>query len=288
MNPEYKQIKLIATDIDGTLVNSKGKIPSWTKEILLKWQKQGGKIALVSGRNYTDCIPLIEDLHLSEYGGYIIGANGQFIQNCTTHHKTEQEKLSIEQCLWIIDSAKSMQLVSVLGFNNHLYNVGTGFSLFVSKLYSVARKLQWIYRQVDGYPQTNTTDIRPYLTEGLGKIGFFSRYQKLLQFEKKLHQEFPNQFDTYFVAKNWLEVTKKGTSKGNALIQLCKIEKLNLEETIAFGDGGNDLSLLETAGIGIAMGNSMPQLKEKADLICDSNKNEGLAKFVEQHLLHNT
>ncbi len=285
MNPDYRKIKLIATDIDGTLVNSKGKIPPWTKEILLKWQNQGGKIALVSGRNYSDCIPLIDELHLCEYGGYIIGANGQFIQNCSTQEVTEQEKLSIEQCLQIIDSAKSMQLVSVLGFDNRLYNVGTGFSLFVSRIYSVARKLQWIYRQVDGYPQTNTTDIRPYLTEGLGKIGFFSRYKKLLQFEKLLHKNHPDQFDTYFVAKNWLEVTKKGTSKGNALIQLCKIENLTLDETIAFGDGGNDISLLEASGIGIAMGNSMSQLKEKADFVCDSNKNEGLAKFVEQNLL---
>lgn len=285
MNPDYKKIKLIATDIDGTLVNPKGKIPPMTKDILMMWQKQGGKIALVSGRNYTDCLPLIEDLHLSEYGGYIIGANGQFIQNCATQEKDEQEKLSIEQCLQIIDSAKSMQLVSVLGFNNKLYNVGTGFSLFISRLYSVARKLQWIYRQVDGYPQTNTTDIRPYLTEGLGKIGFFSRYKKLLQFEKLLHKNHPGQFDTYFVAKNWLEVTKKGTSKGNALIRLCKLEKLSIDETIAFGDGGNDLSLLEAAGIGVAMGNAMVQLKEKADLICDSNKNEGLAVFVRENLL---
>lgn len=285
MNGDYKKIKLIATDIDGTLVNSKGKISSKTKEILLQWQKQGGKIALVSGRNYTDCLPLIEDLNLANYGGYIIGANGQFIQNCTTQARFEEKKLSIEQCLQIIDSAKSMQLVSVLGFDNKLYNVGTGFSLFVSKVYSIARKVQWIYRQVDGYPQTNTTDIRPYLTEGLGKIGFFSRYKKLLKFEKFLHQSHPNQFDTYFVAKNWLEVTKKGTSKGNALFKLCEIEELSIDETLAFGDGGNDISLLEAAGIGVAMGNGMSQLKEKADFICDTNKNEGLAKFVEQNLL---
>ena len=75
--------------------------------------------------------------------------------------------------------------------------------------------------------------------------------------------------------------------KGNALLKLCAYLNIDPSQTMAFGDGLNDVTMLKTAGIGVAMGNAAPQVKEAADFITDTNDNDGVAKAIEQFCFEN-
>ena len=81
------------------------------------------------------------------------------------------------------------------------------------------------------------------------------------------------------------EVMNKGTSKGRAVKVLADILNINREEVMCLGDSENDLSMIEFAGLGVAMGNAEEFLKEKADYITDTNENDGVAKAIEKFIL---
>ena len=84
---------------------------------------------------------------------------------------------------------------------------------------------------------------------------------------------------------NNIEVNAKGIHKGNALLQLGELLGIEREEIMAFGDGKNDLKMLETVGVGVAMANSVPEVLEAADLVTESNDRDGVAKIIEKYVL---
>ena len=73
-------------------------------------------------------------------------------------------------------------------------------------------------------------------------------------------------------------------NKGDALIALCAALGIAPEETVAFGDGTNDTSMIRAAGVGVAMGNADFSVKAAADTVCDDNEHDGVAKFIERLL----
>ena len=85
--------------------------------------------------------------------------------------------------------------------------------------------------------------------------------------------------------ENNIEVNAEGVHKGMALLKLGEIFGISREEIAAFGDGSNDTRMLETVGMGAAMANAMPEVKEAADRLADSNDEEGVARFIEKYIL---
>ena len=85
--------------------------------------------------------------------------------------------------------------------------------------------------------------------------------------------------------ENNIEVNAEGVHKGMALLKLGEIFGISREEIAAFGDGSNDTRMLETVGMGVAMANAMPEVKEAADRLADSNDEEGVARFIEKYIL---
>lgn len=85
-----------------------------------------------------------------------------------------------------------------------------------------------------------------------------------------------------FLGDRFLEITRLGTDKGNALEALCKHLNIDTKSTVAFGDGENDIEFLQKAGYSVAMANAHPDIKEKADDIADTNNNDGVVKKLKQ------
>ena len=76
----------------------------------------------------------------------------------------------------------------------------------------------------------------------------------------------------------------KEVDKSKSILRLCEILNINIEEVIAIGDSYNDISMIETAGVGIAMGNGVQEIKEIADFITDTNENDGVAKAIKKYI----
>ena len=98
---------------------------------------------------------------------------------------------------------------------------------------------------------------------------------------------FPEVAVTTSVPSN-IEINIRAANKGDALRALCAALEIPLEETLAFGDGTNDLSMIRAAGIGVAMGNAAFSVKAAADTVCDDNEHDGLAGFLERLLEEDT
>ena len=82
----------------------------------------------------------------------------------------------------------------------------------------------------------------------------------------------------------WLVINPKGVNKANTLKELGRIENISLDEIISFGDGLNDLEVIDGVGLGVAMGNALDEIKDKSKEVTDSNNNDGIVKFLEEKL----
>jgi Cof subfamily protein (haloacid dehalogenase superfamily) len=274
--------KLVCIDVDGTLLNNKHKITKRTKEILLKAHKLGIHIVISTGRIYTD----------AEYYSDLIGvkspviaSNGAFIKERDSNEVIYKE---------VLGESLSLELLEI--FHKHRINpyFCTPYKFYYGnimfKLFNVATKI------LGG--RSNKIDIE--------YVYSWKRWQKVLYKEKdnivkceiiyrnpslinELRNELKNIKELEIVdsSKYNIEITCKGISKGKAVAMLASFYNLKREEIISIGDSENDLSMIEYAGMGIAMGNALDSVKRKADYITNSNDNDGVANAINRFVLEN-
>lgn len=274
--------KLICIDVDGTLLNTKHKITKGTKEILLKAHGRGIHIVISTGRMYTD----------AEYYSNLIGvkspviaSNGAFIKE-KDHDKVIYKNILGESLsLTLLEVFRKHQIKPYF-CTPHKFYYGT----ILFKLFYFAAKLLGT--------RSNKLDMEYVFS--------WSKWQQVLRQEKdnivkseiiyrdgSLIQELRNELsqltelEIVDSSRYNIEITRKGVSKGKAVERLAALYGVKREEVIAIGDSENDISMIEYAGLGIAMGNASERVKEKADYITDSNDNEGVAKAIYKFVFEN-
>ena len=274
--------KLICIDVDGTLLNTKHKITKETKEILLQAHHRGIHIVISTGRMYTD----------AEYYSNLIGVNSPVIASNGAFIKEKAHDKVIYKN--ILGESLSLELLEI--FRKHQIKP---YFCTPHKFYygTIMFKVFYLLTKILGTRQ-NDLDMEYVFS--------WNQWQQVLQQEKnnivkseiiyrdralihELRREL-NQFTQLEIVDSSrynIEITRKGVSKGKAVERLATLYGVKREEVMAIGDSENDISMLEYAGLGIAMGNAPDRVKEKADYITDSNDNEGVAnaicKFVLDH-----
>ena len=261
MNIEREQIKLIATDLDGTLLNNKKEIGNYTKDIL-KTLINDYKIELVlsSGRGFDGVKKYNDILGNSNYsivmnGSNIIDADGNIL-----YRKRLEEYIS----KGIIKLSEKYD-VCVHFFDDLKYIVSRDD--FYLKSYIQIEKTREITVGIE-----NIEDYR------FDKIIIFGNREIL----NKLKIDIDSNFDvnSCFSGETLLEVICKDVSKGNSLKWICNKKGIDIKNTIAFGDNLNDIEMIKYAGIGVAMDNAEEEVKRKADYIALSNEEDGVGKFL--------
>jgi len=274
--------KLICIDVDGTLLNSKHKITKRTKEVILQAHQLGVHIVICTGRMYTD----------AEYYSNLIGvkspviaSNGAFIK------EKDNEKVIFKDILGINLSLKLLEI-----FRKHHIKP---YFCTPHKFYygNIMFKIFYLATKILG-ARSNKLDVEYVFS--------WDQWQKVLHKEKndivkgeiiyrdaaliyELRNELKQlaQLEIVDSSKYNIEITRKGVSKGKAVAILANFYNLKREEIITIGDSENDLSMIEYAGLGIAMGNATDIVKQKADYITDSNDNEGVASAINKFILGN-
>ena len=261
MNISKEQIKLIAADLDGTLLNNKKEIGSYTKEILNKLINDY-KIELVlsSGRGFDGVKKYNDILGNNNYsivmnGSNIIDSNGNIL-----YRKRLEEDISKK----VIELAKKYDVC--LHFFDDLNYIVSKDDFYI-KSYIQIEKTREITVGIE-----NIEDYR------FDKIIIFGDREIL----NKLKIDIDSNLDvnSCFSGETLLEVICKDVSKGNALKWICDNKGIDIKNTIAFGDNFNDIEMIEYAGVGVAMGNAEEEIKQKADYIALSNNEEGVGKFL--------
>lgn len=262
--------KLIALDLDGTLKNTNNEITEKTKNALIEIQKQGVKIVLASGRPTPGLRHEAHELELEKYGGYILSFNGARVVDVKTGETVYEQTLTMDEAKKAYDRSKTFHLACMTYEDNVIVteDIDDEYVCVEAKINDIQKK------KVDSFKENLKDPIHKVLLTGepeyVGRI------------EEEFKKPFGDSLSIYRSAPFFIEVMAKGIDKAASLDRLAKSLGIKQEEVMAFGDGYNDLSMIEYAGKGVAMENAVDGVKERADVITKSNNDDGIAYILSQ------
>lgn len=266
---------IIALDLDGTLTNSEKNITPRTFDALMKAQREGVRLVLASGRPTFGIAALANQLQLADYGGYALSYNGgRIIDWC---EKTVIFSQVVDQKLVPIlyDFAEKAQLPIVTYLPEAI----------------LASKNEGEYlaeeARINGMPivvAQNFVEEAMQIAGGSTKFLIPGEPELLIQLESEMKAALSEQMEVFRSAPFFLELPPKGIDKAQSLQRLLTHLGLERESLMAFGDGFNDLSMIQFAGQGVAMANAVEEVKSIADFVTTSNEEDGIAHALEQLL----
>lgn len=264
--------KILALDLDGTLTNSKKEITPHTLDVLIQAQQKGLRLVLASGRPTAGIKPLAEQLQLEEYGGYILAFNGGLIINCATGETIYQNVLdtSVYKHLYEVGNTDDFKILSYLDDYIACEDIENEYVCYEARLNKMKLKKLNSFLDEINFPEP--------------KCLIVGNENKLAKLEKELSEHYEGKMSIYRSEPFFLEILPLGIDKARRLEFLLNHLGLKREELMVCGDGFNDLSMIEYAGLGVAMSNAQPIVKEAADYITLSNEEDGVAAAVEKFI----
>ncbi|MCI5502110.1 MAG: Cof-type HAD-IIB family hydrolase [Lachnospiraceae bacterium] len=265
--------KVLVLDLDGTLTNSNKEITPDTKEAIMKIQKMGHTVVLASGRPTPGVEPLAEELKLDKFGGYILSYNGGMIKECKTGEVVYQQTLPKEIVPKLFDMADELN-IGLASYDSDGIVANDNRNKYI-ELESRINKLPIQYRK----------DVAEYIDFPVNKCLGTADPEIAPKKEEAIKEKFGDVLNVSRSEPFFIEITPKGIDKAASLEKFCEITGNKRENMIACGDGFNDISMIEYAGIGVAMANAQPEVKEVADFITTSNDEDGVARVIEEFII---
>lgn len=272
-------IKAIVLDIDGTLLNSDKEISPRTKEVLIRAQKKGLKLVLASGRPTRGIMEYADILEMQKYNGLLVSYNGARVEDCETNEILFDEAISIADGKAVLQHLQQFDVIPMLDKDDYMYVN----NVFNNEITWRGNKINIIEHEARGgnYKLCEKADLAAFLDYKINKILTAGDPQYLAANYKAIMEPFENKLNGMFTADFYFEFTAKGIDKAKALASALRPLNITKDDIIAFGDGENDISLVQYAGIGVAMENAVTRLKEQADKITLSNDHDGIAHMLE-------
>ncbi|WP_265456166.1 Cof-type HAD-IIB family hydrolase [Enterococcus sp. HY326] len=264
-------IKLIAIDLDGTLLNSEKKISEANKLALQKAKDAGVKIVLCTGRPLRGIEVYLEELSLEEAGDYSITFNGGLVQKNDTGEILAKKALTTANVREIYQLGKQLELpVDVLADDDVLQLTTTpGHNS--------------IYQSLNDLLNFIPTEIEAINDEGTYNKAVMAYSAAVLdQKIPDIPQDLYTRYEIIKSRANLLEFMPKGVTKAYGISLLAEYLKITAAEVMAIGDEENDLPMIEYAGVGVAMANAVPDVKAIANYVTTSNDEDGVAAVIEK------
>ncbi len=264
--------KMIVSDYDNTICNSKKIVSQRTRTAIKNYIDNGGRFVICTARPYISIVNQAKD----------IGLKDEVIANQGATVRILSDDSVLFQSLF--DTQEAVDLVS--------YFEEKSSHIFVSSDYEMKSRLYDFFvrtceRMVNFPIQKTDSDLRDECRDmdvAQFIIGSYNP-QKVIKLDKIIKRELGEKYEVGICDKFLLNITQKGVSKGSAIEKIANIHGIKKEEIVAVGDSPNDSSMFEYAGVGVAMGNAMPGLKKLATTVCGDVKNDGLAEFIESNCL---
>lgn len=265
--------KYLALDLDGTLTNSQKEVTPYTIETLKRAAERGVHIILASGRPELGIFPVADAIHLKEIGGYILAYNGSRIIDYKTGEDILKRSVPTELYQDICESYHRFDIAALT------YNEG--------KLLTEEPEDKYVQLEarINRTQPQHVPSLYDALTEPVCKFLALGEHEKLKKFQKYLKEKHGNKLNVFFSETVFLEIVPPGIEKAASLEVLLKLLGGSPSELIACGDGLNDITMIDYAGLGVAMENAQAPLLERADYITDSNDRDGVAEVIRKFIL---
>lgn len=261
--------KALALDLDGTLLTSNNTISDKTKEALIELQERGVKVILASGRPTYGMKQFSEELLLDLYDSYLLSFNGGQMIKVKGMEILSEKTLEVEMIHHLYEEALRQ---------------GVGLIVYEKDKLLCLKPNEYteIESRITGMPIveiTNKNDIK----EKSVKCLMTENPDKIQSIESRIADIYQDSLAVYRSAPFFLELVPKGIDKGARLRELVHILDINPSEIVACGDGYNDKTLIEAAGVGVAMGNAVPEIKAIADDVTKSNDEDGIVDIIHRY-----
>lgn len=266
------QKKVLVLDIDGTLTNSQKEITDNTRRAIQDAILRGHTVILASGRPTPGMRRYERELELDKYGGYLLSFNGARIVECRTGEVIYQKTLpqGLLPGLYQFAGQHHMGLSVCMG--------DTVISAFEPDEYiSLEAGINGLpIRVVDNFVEFVDFDMHKCLMTAPG--------EQAAIYEKELQEQYGQMASIYRSEPYYVEVMPRDVTKASSLEKMLPILGVDREHVICCGDGYNDISMIRYAGLGVAMANAQPVVKEAADYITASNDEDGIVQVIHEFM----
>ena len=287
--------KLVAIDLDGTMLNKYGVITENTKNVIKKVQEKGVEVIIASGRPINSVKNFSKEINSQKY---FISGNGAIT------YDIKNDKILYEN---ILNKNKVLQVIKICEENSIYYNVYTENGIIaknlnyntlyyykenINKLEENKTHINIVENIYDYIENRNEKILKIMICDG-SKTIFNSIMKKIREItdieildvshmSRKIIKQGTEEIALEYF---YTEISAKDVDKWNALEKLIELMNITKEEVVTIGDNANDIKMLKNAGLGVAMGESAPYVKECADEVTTSNDNDGVAVILEKIFL---
>ncbi len=265
MNYKYK---IVFLDIDGTLTNSDKEITLKTLSSLKRIQEEGVKLAIASGRPSKGVIPYAEILELEKYSGYILPFNGGRVINYGSKEVIYENTLSSEVLKKAYEVSKQYNVDIITYKGDYILSETEDNPYLIIE--ATINKMDVI--KVDNLLEA--VEEMPVKCLLLGDGDYLEKV------ESEIRDKIGENANVFRSEPFFLEVVPKGIDKAASISELISKIGIKREETVAFGDGYNDVSMVKYVGLGVAMANGCDAIKEIADVVTADNNSDGIADVI--------
>ncbi len=266
--------KLVAIDLDGTLLDDHKKISKENIAAIQRLQDLGVVVVLASGRAFQGIKKYQPQLGVR---GLAISYNGAMVADIQTGEIFSQDLMEKADARQIVTRGLAWETTMCLWSQHQLY----------TNVYNERVEEYVSFSNVPAIVLNSPSEFERVIDQGLSKIFWYDDPDRIQDFEDSLLKDIANYSQTTICKSgtHFLEFFHQDTSKGLALAQIGKLLNIPAEAMIAFGDAANDLSMLTFAGLGVAMGNASPEVREAADFVTLTNEESGVAYALEKFVV---
>lgn len=268
-------VKLIALDLDDTLLNDNREIPENTILALRKCAEKGIYVVLCSGRAEDGILPFVRKLEIAgtQAGKFLIAINGCSVFDLHSRTQIYKKIVSTEVLLHCDDEAEKM------GLDSEIYTPDTIF---------YAKETKWTRLDVDlcHLKGEVVKDYKKLLEKGSCKMLIPGEPEKLIILQEKLKKDLGEKAVIFTSKPYFLEILPPNCGKGEAISWLANHIGIDIKNCMGFGDSMNDESMIKLCGYGIAMENGLDYIKNIADFVTEKDNNHGgVGDFIEKYVL---
>ncbi|MBD2872814.1 Cof-type HAD-IIB family hydrolase [Paenibacillus arenilitoris] len=256
---------LVALDVDGTLLRDDHVITDAIRDTVRETASRGAQIVLCTGRGPSGAIPVLEELGLT---GTIITHNGAATIDAASRSVVHQFDMVPEQLFGFLDYCRS---------RNVRFNLNTALEMFVESLTAEEEAMYAHFKE-----KPSIRNLGAGLPDSLVKLSVFGTKEEMDGVQAEW-AGWPQTLKSIRSGDYFIDVHHSDANKGRALQQLAEIRGIDRSRILAIGNYFNDITMLQFAGMGIAMGNSPEGVKQAADAVSLSNNEDGVAAALREY-----
>lgn len=263
--------QLLVLDIDGTVTNSDKEVTEKTREAVIRLQRRGVQVVLASGRPPRGIYSVAESLEIGSFGNYVLAFNGGKIIEFNTRKCIFEKQLPshLPGRLWQ-DALKHQ--VGIAAYQDDVIAAGTE-----------PDKYMLLESKITNMPIEYRKDFGSYVRFPVSECLITGEPEDLEILEPVLAHKYFHEAQIFHSEPYYLEVTPKNVDKAYGLKHLLNILGIKREDMVCCGDSYNDITMLQHAGLGIAMNNAPGQVKQVADYVTvNDNDHDGIAEVIEK------